>query len=277
MVKINFDETSVQIFQGGTKGQVFDKQAVQRVSLSARRQAVTYISFVCDCVDAFGLMPQVFVANERVLPARQVAAVEAALPHQFTVVRQRSGWNNADLTADILGRLAQRLRAWDSRVQPILLMDAARFHLHEKVLSKCAREHVWPIIIPPRHTDLLQPLDVDGFAAFDLQLKRDYQHARTMKSRGEMSIVDFARCVGTAFETSLRHRDWKQIFTRVGFGRQQQNLKDSLRKAIGVGDVNLPAGKCASLSEARLPLLWNRCVRGLLQSNCSFVGQRILR
>ena len=162
-------------------------------------------------------------------------------------------------------------------MQPILLMDAARLHLHEKVLSKCAREHVWPIIIPPRHTDLLQPLDVDGFAAFDLQLKRDYQHARTMKSRGEMSIVDFARCVGTAFETSLRHRDWKQIFTRVGFGRQQQNLKDSLRKAIGVGDVNLPAGKCASLSEARLPLLWNRCVRGLLQSNCSFVGQRILR
>ena len=133
-------------------------------------------------------------------------------------------------------------------------MDAARLHLHKKVLSKCAREHVWPIVVPPRHTDLLQPLDVDGFAAFDLQLKRDYQHARTMKSRGEMSIVDFARCVGTAFETSLRHRDWHKIFTRVGFGRQQQNVKESILKAIGVSDVNLPASRYASLSVFFLPL-----------------------
>ena len=182
------------------------------------------------------------------LPARQVAAVEAALPHQFTVVRQRSGWNNADLTADILRSLAQRLRAWDPRVQPIVLMDAARLHLHKKVLSTCAREHVWPIIIPPRHTHLLQPLDVDGLAAFDFQLKRDYQHARTMKSRGEISIVDFAKCVGTAFETSLRHRDWNKIFARVGFGRHQQNLKECVRNAIGVSAVNLPAGRYASLS-----------------------------
>ena len=52
-VKINFDETSLQLFQDGTKGQVFNKNAVQRVCLGARRQAVTYISFMCDSIDAF--------------------------------------------------------------------------------------------------------------------------------------------------------------------------------------------------------------------------------
>ena len=247
VVRINFDETSLKIFQGGTKGQVFDKSAVQRASLGIRRQAVTYISFVCDSIDAFGLMPQVLVASEHVLPAKHVTAVQAALPDQFIVVRQKSGWNNADLTADILGRLARRLREWDSRVQPILLMDAARLHLHRKVLSTCAREHLWPIVIPPRHTRLLQPLDVDGFASLDLNLQREYQAARTMKPRGDMNIVDFARCVGVAFETSLRHRDWNRIFSRVGFGCQQQNVKESIRKEIGVSDVKVPAGRCAFL------------------------------
>ena len=89
VLRLNVDETSVCLFQGGGKGTVIagkrkirdrapdgasaSVEPVQKVTRTTRRTCMTHVAFVCDRPDIQPLLPQVVIGNERTFPALLLA------------------------------------------------------------------------------------------------------------------------------------------------------------------------------------------------------------
>ncbi len=54
----------------------------------------------------------------------------------------------------------------------LLVIDQARCHMSERVKSFCTLKNITLVYIPPRMTNLLQPVDVGWFGPFKKLLKR---------------------------------------------------------------------------------------------------------
>ena len=73
-LRLNLDETSVCLFQGDAKGNVFANKRqhpdgyAQRAPRSKRRSCLTHVGIICDRPDLQPLLPQVIIGNERTFP-----------------------------------------------------------------------------------------------------------------------------------------------------------------------------------------------------------------
>ena len=147
LVKINIDETRIGYFFTGGKGNAkatkrsapLRRVLRQRVPKSALRAGITHVAIVCDDPSLQPKLPQVLIANERVIPARCLGAIVDALPDNVVLLRRKSGWNNTELMCIVVELLEQALFRWAPDGFAVLLMDAARIHLHTAVLHACAR------------------------------------------------------------------------------------------------------------------------------------------
>lgn len=237
MLRINMDETSVSVCPANGKGAVFaPRETGQRISLGQRRQTVTLVSFVCDDVALQPLMPQVVLCNRRSFPRRAEKRVRKALPGHIQLIQKASAWNDNSTLAHIVTDLGKRLQPYRGTVQPVLIMDACRLHVHRKVLEKCASAGIVIILIPPLTTFMLQPLDADpyGFNMFKAALRREFQAARLGGDTIEVSFEVFLACVGRAVDKSFSKRDWASVFDRLGFGLGQTQIGDAVRNLLPV-------------------------------------------
>ena len=127
---VNFDETAVCAFQGDGKGNVFlGRGAIQRVSCGKRRTYLSYVAFICDDPLLQPCLPQVVVANERTLTARDILLLHESCPLNVRVLRQKSAWVDKELCNKMVRWLADALAPYTSEVQPIVLFDACRSHV----------------------------------------------------------------------------------------------------------------------------------------------------
>ena len=93
VLRVNFDETAICLFQGAGRGNVFlakTDPAVQHVPLGKRRTFLTHVGFVCDDPIIQPLLPQVVVGNEHMIKAGQVDALRLKT-YQF------AGCRNSDV------------------------------------------------------------------------------------------------------------------------------------------------------------------------------------
>ena len=71
--RMNMDETSICLYQGENKGNVFchshkrghQDAPLQRVSRARLRTCLSHVAFICDDVTMQTVMPQILIANER--------------------------------------------------------------------------------------------------------------------------------------------------------------------------------------------------------------------
>ena len=148
-LRINVDETSVCLFQGGGKGTVMFKkrrdppaaEPRERASRGKRRACLTHVAFVCDRPDIQPLLPQVLVGNFATFLVREMAALKAAAPPNVHLIRQKTAWNNKQLMAWIITRLAVALSGFTALLQPILLLDAA--HTRHTLSGTVRLAHDW--------------------------------------------------------------------------------------------------------------------------------------
>ena len=90
--------------------------------------------------------------------------------------------------------------------QPVLPLDTVKFHYGQTVLAACRRAGIWVILVPPRLTWLLQPLDTSAFHPFKVALAQAYLRARASTADGQTSLSDFIPCICTAIRTILQGR-----------------------------------------------------------------------
>ena len=208
----------------------------QRVAKWKRRCYMTHIGVVCDRPAVQKILPQFIIANEKTLPARRLAALRRDAPPNVVLVRQKPAWSNRTLTAHVLRQVAAAVAYHVGDIQIVLLLDAAKIHLYEIVLRACRAAGVWPIVVPPRMTFLLQPLDTHVFAVYKWRLLQAYQRARVASGSegGDLDIAEFLPCVYEAISLSMERGCWAHAFSQDGFGRRQAALCASVRSQLGL-------------------------------------------
>lgn len=251
ILRVNLDETAVCLFPGSTSGAIFvspkrmREECVQKVAKWKRRCCLTHIGLICDQADIQPQLPQFVIGNERTLLARNMQSLRRVCPPNVILVRQKSAWSSAALTARIVRELSAALRRLGARsrnLQPVLVMDAAKIHFAPVVLNACRAVGIWVVIVPARTTWLLQPLDTHAFSQYKSELRRAYQRARTASAsaNGDLQINEFLQCVYHAIRTVLQGRQWAAAFDQNGLGAMQAALSEkvlqrlSLRGRVGI-------------------------------------------
>ena len=227
------DETAVQLYQGGAKGNIFGpRTTVQRISLAKRRQMVSFVAFTCDNAEAQALMPRVVICNTRTLSKRLHADLRKKLPARIELVRKCSAWNDAETLATIIRQLGAKLVRFRPQV-PVLTVDACRVHTHPRVLQACSDAGILVVMIPPQMTSIVQPLDVCslGFNMFKAKLRCEWVRAR-LTSELDASLPVLLGCVARAMECTLDVQDWSSVFDRLGYGAQQSFVCASVREQL---------------------------------------------
>ena len=106
---MNMGETSICLFQGGGKGDVFlskGHRARQNVSAGDRRTYLSHVAFICDDMVIQKVLPQVLIANEHALSDEELAALRRQCQPHVRILRRRSAWVDAEIVAVILTWLA---------------------------------------------------------------------------------------------------------------------------------------------------------------------------
>lgn len=254
IVRLNLDETSVCVFQGGGAGNVFvnkRRAPVESVPAGKRRRCMTHVALVCDRADLQPLIPQFLIGNESTLLQKDLPALRALCPPNVRLIRQKSAWNNSKLCAKIIRELKKVLEPYMDVIQPVLVLDAARLHLAH-ALAACRATGVWPLIVPPKLTWLMQPLDTWGFSLYKHVMQMAYQRARASSADGDVSMHDFIKCVCEAVRVALQGRRWAYAFDADGFGYQQARLCERITHHLEVAAVaDVPATR-PSLEQLRL-------------------------
>ena len=254
------------LFQGDAKGTVFFRKKrkrgrspggaagapAQQVSRKARRTCVTHIGVVCDNAAVQPRLPQVVIGNCQTFLVREWAALNARVPANVFLIRQKSAWNNVVVCRRVVGMLGAALQPFAARYQPILLMDAARVHLHASVAERCAAKGIWLIVAPAKLTWLLQPCDTHAFQRYKLCLKAAYQRLRIGSASGQVSTADFITAVCEAIRFVLQARRWAVAFDQDGYDFGQARLAPSVLRQIGLDSAPLVGAARPSEDVVRL-------------------------
>ncbi len=237
-LRINLDETSVCIFQGDQKGNIFvstkrpRQEPVQKVSQGKRRCCFTHIGVICDRPDLQPLLPQVIIGSEWAFKAGDMGALTVASPQNVHLVRQKSAWNNVEVMRRVVRLLAEAVRPYTHEVQPILFVDASRIHLADSVIAACASAKIWLIVIPAKTTWLLQPCDTHAFQAYKACLKKCYQDARIRSGAVDLDAAQFLPCVYQAILQVLQGKVWSEAFDKDGFGQEQREISSFIKEML---------------------------------------------
>ena len=147
MLKMNLDETSLCVHQGGLRGTIFlpharRRELGQRVSKGKRRTNVTLVAIICDDSCIQKRVPQFLIANESTFKAKDMPALRLAAGPNVIVLRRKSAWNNEHIMCSIIRRIRATLEDIWETLQPVLMFDAAALHLTGLCISRCITSSV---------------------------------------------------------------------------------------------------------------------------------------
>ena len=247
VVRLNLDETRVLFYVKSGVGNVAMRGGVARrarggaarrrrpqqtASKGAQRAAMTHVGIVCDDPVLQGYLPQVFIANDKLLRARDVLATEANLPPFTCLIRGRSSWNSNAHMVTIVRLLGRALQARAPGAQFILSMDAVRLHLSAVVLKECARWGIRVVVVPAGLTWLLQPLDTHVFAQMKRAIRDAYQDRVGREGAMALATPGWVEVVTNTIYCFLRRGRWAHAFDHNGFGASQQLVSQRVLSAL---------------------------------------------
>ena len=242
ILRINLDETSVCVFQGGARGTVFVSKKRCRATLKQaasrkeRRSFLTHVAVICDRPEIQRLLPQFIIGNAATLRASDMVKLRSDCPSNVLLVRQKSAWNNEVLCAKIIRRIG--LAVEGAGFQPVLIMDAVKLHLTKSVFAACATARMWPLVVPPQMTFLLQPLDTHAFLPFKHALREaNLEVAASSVSGGVCGVARVIGCVCKAIRLVLESRSWERAFDEDGFCAMQSKLSVRVLKELRNDDL----------------------------------------
>lgn len=236
-LRINMDETSVCMWQGNARGNIFVSKRclpTQNVPRSTCRQYMTHLAFVCDDRELQLKLPQIIICNKHTLTASMHEELKDRCPSNVTIVVGESAWVNGSVIALAVRLLAVALRPYIGTVQPILMFDACYAHLVSVVWATLTRYSIWPLLVPAKLTWFMQPLDTHAFHAFKCRLRLAYQIARVRTTDGKATVADLFDSIFVAIREILETRSWANAFDRDGFSVGQTRVRKRKWRALGI-------------------------------------------
>lgn len=237
VLRINFDETAICLFQGAGRGNVFVRKSpaamVQNVTRGRTRTYLTHVAFLCDDRLVQQVLPQIVIGNEKTIPLGQLVALRGACPN-VKLLRRNTSWITGDLCVQIIRWLSAALAPVRGDRRVILLFDACRMHLGAPVFRACAAQNIKPVVVPAQMTWLLQPLDTHAFYAYKVHLQKAYQARRIASDSGTVGLAELLGSVSTAIQDVLCTRDWGHAFDGNGFSNGQTDVSSRVTSALGL-------------------------------------------
>ena len=148
------------------------RKPMPRASRGQQRSYLTHVAFICNDATIQAKLPQILIANEHTLPASRLAEIRGICPENVFVFREHSAWVNGKMCCRLLKLLKRALKPYVHSHQPILLFDSLKAHFSSHVWRMWRSGGFWPIVVPPKMTWALQPLDTHAFASFKVRLQR---------------------------------------------------------------------------------------------------------
>ena len=219
---INMDETSVAAFHGQQKGNVSkagkeEPEPIQWASRQTRRTAFTHAAMICDDQRVQKKLPHLILANKKVRTVDKFNAIVARSPANVYIKHLDSAWMTTELTRTLIKVLAVHIKDELETHEVILIMDAARIHVHRDIWITCNRLKIKLIIVPAKMTWLLQPADVVAFALYKRHMRRCWQDMVAMRVDGILDIMDLFTIIFNTIADVLEGRCWKYAFKSTGF------------------------------------------------------------
>jgi len=250
-LRVNFDETSVRLFQPSRDGHLsLPAQRLLRSARSLRRRAtlaeartmLTLACFVCDDAELQPLLPQILVASKKVMPAEEASALRRGLPPGVLLWREERAWTSSALMVRFLGALRAALGPALLSRQVILSADAFKAHASKPVWRAAARLGFFYFLIPAKMTWALQPLDTHVFSVFKRRLEEAAQAAAASSPDGRLGRARLVQCVCETVEAILRGRGWARAFEDTGLAGCQASVSPRTRAKLGDAEAP-PAGR----------------------------------
>ena len=241
------DETSIPFWQGDRKGNVGvrhpngrrRRRRAARSTLHERRSAFTLVAFICDEPSIQPILPQVCIVNKWQITSTEWQELFESLPPNVFVLRRKSSWNNADELIRIIACLSAALKRSNllEHYQPILLVDAAKFHCNALVAAEAARGGIWYCLVSASLTWLLQPLDTHGFLKFKEHLRKLCLEARGAAGDGRISNNTVVTLVGRTIVAVLQGTRWASTFKRNGYSLENERVAMRIKTELGVAAI----------------------------------------
>ena len=239
VLRINMDETSVAAFHGHEAGNItpwrqrgLDAEPITWADRKKRRTAFTHAAFICDDSSIQPLLPQLILANEKVLSKADLDRILQDCPHNCYVKRQKSGWMNIEVLKILLGCLLEVLTPYKDSHQIILFLDAHKSHIARPIAEFCARKGIFLIIIPARLTFLLQPADTHLFARYKRTLKRRYHELANASDDGTVHTVLLFRCIFATIRTVMQGLSWRGAFAADGYDEDMGSVSSYIMRHL---------------------------------------------
>ena len=220
---INLDETSILRCSARPLGFLAPRRfwpgrvAPRRpVVKQRRRAAVTHVTLISNLPHVQAKLPQVFLCNGYVVPARALSSPHLDKPPGVEFWRARSGWNTVDNMLRILERMHEVMGQFEG-LQPIIVLDCANCHIHPRVAAAADRLGLWLVVAPAKLTFLIQPLDVYAFSPYKACLAKLFAEAED--NEGKLEAVPWLQCLCIAVRKFWRGRKWAAAFEKTGVVR----------------------------------------------------------
>ena len=123
--------------------------------------------------------------------------------------------------------------------------------LAARVLHACRAAGIWFIVVPPRLTWRLQPLDTHCFLPLKAMLHQLYQQARARAGQDHLDMPTVLLCLYAAIQRVLCGRPWGRAFSDNGFAAMQLRVHaDTLMQLRITDGLNVAAEAVAKADVA---------------------------
>lgn len=125
--------TGLRITRTGLAACLSPCEMVHHTSKAQQSKAMTHVAVVFDDTTIQPKLPQVLLARESTVLARDLPGIMASLNGNVHLWRLKSGWIDAAVMAEVLKLIGAALAPFMDRYQPIFLMDAHEAHFSPQV------------------------------------------------------------------------------------------------------------------------------------------------
>ena len=246
IVRINFDETSVQLFSRIQKGNVTAaarKQKRQPRSLKRNtygantKFALTHIVMVCDDHIVQQKLPRFLLVRSSSLSEDATRALEAELAPHVVIIRLEKAWVNETVVKELIVHLRAALLELKDTHAFVVFADAFKAHVTKAVWQSYNRAGFHFAVIPASMTWSLQPCDVYVLSQYKMRLAAVWNGSLSQKGREALRLTEVIRCLNLIIVSFLKSTDWKTSFTHLGGDGHQELVSWSLLDKLRLAEV----------------------------------------
>ena len=240
---INMDETAIKYhyakirgYKARTSSPELKQKMVDRASHRDAKSHCTLVSTIATDPVAQQSMPQFFTPNTKGRKQVWRAAKKKNTHPNVRIHLDSTGWmtiSTMKMYLDILAKVVKHL----GHEKVVLVMDCHTAHMAIEVLKKIAKLKWKVLLIPSKLTWLLQPLDVNLFAALKSSLYRAHVENQINSTTGQVKFEQWSTTMLARVHSMLEAADGKNMFEKCGFDIPTHTMPKKILPCLSLGDL----------------------------------------